>query len=174
MGVSNVLGLDPGVAFPALRKNTERTFIVSGKRSLCENNGISAGIRWPAKECLLSGGISDHGKVPPHPVLLPQSRLAGIAAQSLHIRWRTTQQPLQTPSPLGGTFERAGVRGVFAGSCRKSRPAKHKASIGGLPQPSQKGRENGRELPTLPGPTASAPCPSREKLCRRARPCHLL
>jgi hypothetical protein len=36
----HALGLDPGVAFPVLRKNTERTFIVSGKRSLCENKGI--------------------------------------------------------------------------------------------------------------------------------------
>jgi hypothetical protein len=36
----HALGLDPGVAFPVLRRNTEQTFIVSGKRSLCENKGI--------------------------------------------------------------------------------------------------------------------------------------
>jgi nucleotide-binding universal stress UspA family protein len=36
----HALGLDPGVAFPVLRKNTERAFIVSGRRSLCEDKGI--------------------------------------------------------------------------------------------------------------------------------------
>jgi hypothetical protein len=42
------------VAFPILRKNNKRTFIVSDKRSLCENKKFQAGIRWLAKESLLS------------------------------------------------------------------------------------------------------------------------
>jgi hypothetical protein len=33
-------GPDPGVAFLVLEENQKRTFIVSDKRSLCENNEL--------------------------------------------------------------------------------------------------------------------------------------